>query len=43
MTLIQSCNLVYRILNFEKYPLVIKIAILVNKAALLEIKYPHRD
>ena len=34
-TLIQSCNLVYRIFNFDKYSFVINIAILVNKAVEL--------
>ena len=40
MTLIQSRNLAYSIFNFEKYSIVIKLAILVNKAVLLEIKIP---
>ena len=40
ITLIQSLNLVYRIFNFEVYSLVIKIAILINSAVLLEILIP---
>ena len=38
--LTQSRNLVYLILIFEMYSLVIKIAILVNKAALDDITIP---
>ena len=38
--LIQLRNLVYLIVIFEMYSLVINIAILVNKAVLLEIKMP---
>ena len=38
--MIQSRSFVYRIFNFEVYSLVIKIAILVNKAVLLDILLP---
>ena len=40
MTLIQSRNLVCLVFDFEMYSFVIKIAILVNKAVLLEIIIP---
>ena len=39
-SLIQSCNLVYRIFNFEMYSSVIKIAILVNRAVLFDVIMP---
>ena len=37
ITLIQSLSIVFHIFNSEIYPLVIKLAILVSKAVLLEI------
>ena len=40
ITLIQSLSLVYLIFNLKKYSLVINIAILVNRAVLLEIIIP---
>ena len=40
ITIIQSLNLVYRIFDFDMYSLVIKIAILVISAVLLEITIP---
>ena len=41
MTLSASRSFVYCIFNLEMYSLVIKIAILVNKAVLLEIIIPR--
>ena len=40
MTLIQSRSFVYPIFKFNMYSFMIKVAILVNKAVLLEIIIP---
>ena len=40
ITLIQYLNFLYRIFSFELYSLVIKIALLVNKAVLDDIIIP---